>query len=79
MKRLKFLAIVLLCSCWDGERNGRRYDLEETCLKSHTEMQFQYIHQNGQLRMHPYGVEICDSCRIDTIWEKSNYQRTGAK
>jgi hypothetical protein len=70
MKRLKFLAIVLLCSCWDGERNGRRYDLEETCLKSHKRLKTGFTYVSGHCRAYTYNVTVCDSMRIDTIWEK---------
>ena len=70
MNKALILFSFFCLSCWDGQRNGRRYDLVKNCISSHSEIKIQQIYQNGQLKLYPYPIQICDSSRIDTIWEK---------
>jgi hypothetical protein len=70
MNKALILFSLFCLSCWDGERNGRRYDLEETCLKSHKRLKTGFTYVSGHCRAYTYSVTVCDSMRIDTIWEK---------
>jgi hypothetical protein len=64
------MAVVFIYSCWDGEKNGRRYRLQDTCLRGHSQMFMTTVLIGKNFVPQWHYVYICDSSRIDTVWEK---------
>lgn len=68
---MKYLIIfiIILSSCWDGEKNGKRFCLEFNCVKSHMAHGIRFIPCGKAMIAQPYTYFICDGGYYDTIWE----------
>lgn len=71
---MRVISVIILCvlftSCYDGEVNGRRYDLKKTCIKSHIEQGTRLQPVGKAWAYMSYSEEVCDKYKTDTIWEK---------
>lgn len=54
---------------WKGCKNGRRYYLKNTCIKSHEEPTTRTQLIGKTLMTFPDTKEVCDKYKVDTIWE----------
>ena len=54
---------------WKGYKNGRRYYLKNTCIKSHEEPTTRTQLMGKTLMTFPDTKEVCDKYKVDTIWE----------
>lgn len=66
------IAIITLFSCgnsWDGSKNGRRFKLQNICVRSHNESRMRTQPIGKSFITIPYNEEVCDQYIIDTIWE----------
>jgi hypothetical protein len=65
--------LVLIClftSCYDGEINGRKYQLEWNCVESHLLYGTRIVPCGKIMISQPYTYSICDTGYYDTIWIK---------
>lgn len=73
--KMKLISIIILIglftSCYDGELNGKRYNLKRTCIESHSEHGMRLVLIGKMWTSLPYSMEVCDKYRMDTIWEAS--------
>lgn len=54
---------------WKRDKNGRRYYLKNTCIKSHEEPTTRTQLMGKTLMTFPDTKEVCDKYKVDTIWE----------
>jgi hypothetical protein len=60
---------------WSVSKNGRRYYLKNTCIKSHEEPTTRTQIVGKTLMTFPDTKEICDKYKVDTIWENLTKQQ----
>ena len=67
MKQI-LITICLFTSCYDGEINGRKYQLEWNCVKTHLANGVRMMPCGKMMILTPYTYSVCDTVYYDTIW-----------
>lgn len=65
-----FIIILVFYSCCETDKKGRKYFVDQKCLKSHTEIRSQMMVIGKMCYPSTIIVNVCDSFMLDTIYLK---------
>lgn len=70
---IAFLSLITGCEqqYWDGTKDGKQYRINKSCVRSHSEMRYEYgFSIRGRYESYWTWVNVCDEYHMDTVWNK---------